>query len=181
MPSTRRALVTLFAILVGGALLTAADVVTRRDAARLQAKLDRIKTGRGDRRAAIRTTVSEVELNSYLRFELDDRLPAGISEPWVSIVGDGRISGRATVDLGLVGETRKSSGALDPFNYLTGRLPLLATGLLQTKNGVGNFVLESASVSGVPVPKCHRRTGASVMPFWGARVSGRSAVSSAGE
>lgn len=145
---------TLTAALCGSALLTAADVVSRRDAARLQAKLDRIaKGGPGERRAALRTTVSEVELNSYLQYELDDRLPPGVTEPWVSIVGDGRLSGRATVDLGVVGEKRKSGGVLDPFSYLTGRLPLLATGVLQTKAGVGNFVLESVSISGVPVPK----------------------------
>lgn len=145
---------TVTAALSGSALLTAADVVSRRDAARLQAKLDRIvKGGPGERRAALRTTVSEVELNSYLQYELDDRLPPGVSEPWVSIVGDGRLSGRATVDLGVVGEKRKSGGVLDPFSYLTGRLPLLATGVLQTKAGVGNFVLESVSISGVPVPK----------------------------
>lgn len=145
---------TLTAALSGSALLTAADVVSRRDAARLQAKLDRIaKGGPGERRAALRTTVSEVELNSYLQYELDDRLPPGVTEPWVSIVGDGRLSGRATVDLGVVGEKRKSGGVLDPFSYLTGRLPLLATGVLQTKAGVGNFVLESVSISGVPVPK----------------------------
>lgn len=144
----------LIVALSGTALLAAADVVSRRDAARLQAKLDRItKFGPGSRRAALRTTVSEVELNSYLQYELDDRLPPGISEPWVSIVGDGRLSGRATVDLGAVGEQRKSGGALDPFSYLTGRLPLLATGVLRTKEGVGNFALESVSISGVPVPK----------------------------
>ena len=68
------------AALVGSALLTAADVVSRRDAARLQAKLDRIaKLGPGQRRTPLRTTVSEVELNSYLQYELDDQLPAGVS------------------------------------------------------------------------------------------------------
>lgn len=145
---------TLVAALFGTALLTAADVVSRRDAARLQAKLDRIaKFGPGERRMALKTTVSEVELNSYLQYELGDQLPPGISEPWVSIVGDGRLSGRATVDLGVVGEQRKTGGVLDPFSYLTGRLPLLAIGVLRTKEGVGNFALESVSISGVPVAK----------------------------
>src|SRR5205814_1439867 len=41
----------------------------------------------------------------------------------------------------------------DPTNYLTGKLPVVATGRLQTGNGVGRFELESASVGGVPVPK----------------------------
>ena len=38
-------------------------------------------------------------------------------------------------------------------NYLTGRLPVTATGTLQTSNGIGRFELESASVGGVPIPK----------------------------
>jgi hypothetical protein len=42
---------------------------------------------------------------------------------------------------------------LDPVNYLTGRLPITATGVLTTNNGVGRFALESAAVSGIPIPK----------------------------
>jgi hypothetical protein len=37
--------------------------------------------------------------------------------------------------------------------YLTGRLPVTATGRLTTRDGVGRFQLESAAISGVPVPK----------------------------
>ena len=37
-------------------------------------------------------------------------------------------------------------------SYLTGSLPLAVNGVLRTKNGVGTFALESASISGVPVP-----------------------------
>jgi len=41
---------------------------------------------------------------------------------------------------------------VDPFNFLTGAMPVAVNGVLRTKNGVGTFALESASVSGVPVP-----------------------------
>jgi hypothetical protein len=129
----------------------AAEPVSRRDAARLQAKLDRItKNGGGGRTAT--TPISEAEVNSYLRYELADRIPAGVTEPWVSLLDNGRVSGRATVDLARVGQSRKSSGMLDPFNFLTGSLPLSVNGVLKTKNGVGSFALESASISSVPVP-----------------------------
>jgi hypothetical protein len=37
--------------------------------------------------------------------------------------------------------------------YLTGRMPLTATGTLTTKDGIGQFTLESAELSGVTVPK----------------------------
>jgi hypothetical protein len=75
-----------------------------------------------------------------------------VKEPWVSILGEGRLSGRATVDLAQVGQSRKSGGMLDPFNFLTGSLPLTVNGVLKTKEGVATFGLESASISGVPVP-----------------------------
>ena len=48
---------------------------------------------------------------------------------------------------------QKPRGWLDPMNYMTGRLPLTATGTLTTKDGVGRFALESAELSGVTVPK----------------------------
>ncbi len=37
--------------------------------------------------------------------------------------------------------------------YLTGRLPVTASGHLTAQDGVGRFQLESAEVSGVTVPK----------------------------
>lgn len=133
--------------------LYAAEPVSRRDAARLQAKIDRITKGPSLRgKAAVTTPVTETEVNSYLRYELADRIPAGVTDPWVSILENGRLSGRATVDLARVGQSRKSGGMLDPFNFLTGSLPLLVNGVLRTKNGVGTFAVESASISSVPVP-----------------------------
>ena len=143
--------VLLAALIVSAAL--AAEPVTRRDAARLQAKLDRItKNSAAPRKAAAQTPITEAELNSYLRYELGDRMPAGVKDPWVSILDEGRLSGKATVDLARVAETRKSTGMLDPFSYLSGTLPVAATGTLKTKSGVGTFALESASISGIPVP-----------------------------
>jgi hypothetical protein len=133
--------------------LYAAEPVSRRDAARLQAKIDRITKGPSLRgKAGVSIPVTETEVNSYLRYELADRIPAGVTDPWVSILENGRLSGRATVDLARVGQSRKSGGMLDPFNFLTGSLPLLVNGVLRTKNGVGTFAVESASISSVPVP-----------------------------
>ena len=144
-----------YALLAG--LLTAsafaADPVSRRDAARLQAKIDRIAKGNLARGKAPATTpITEAELNSYLRYEMADRIPTGVSDPWVSILENGRLAGRATVDLARVGQSRKSGGTLDPFTLLSGSLPLEVNGVLRTKNGVGSFAVESASISSVPVP-----------------------------
>jgi hypothetical protein len=38
-------------------------------------------------------------------------------------------------------------------SYLTGRVPVTATGLLRTANGRARFDLESASIGALPVPK----------------------------
>jgi hypothetical protein len=135
--------------------LSAADPVSRREAARLQAKLDKItKVRPATATSKTRTTtpITETEVNSYLQFELSDRIPDGVTSPWVSILEEGRLAGRATVDLARVGKSRKSGGMLDPFNYLGGSLPLTVNGVLTTKNGMAHFTVESASISSVPVP-----------------------------
>ncbi len=146
---------TASALLVGLIVCTlaAAEPLSRRDAARLQAKLDRIANGtRTLGKAPASIPITETELNSYLRYELGDRMPPGVTDPWVSILDNGRLAGKATVDLARVGQSRKSSGMLDPFNLLTGSLPLEVNGVLSAKNGVASFAVESASISSVPVP-----------------------------
>jgi hypothetical protein len=131
----------------------AAEPVSRRDAARLQAKLDRItKTKPVAGRTPGSTAITETEVNSYLQYELKDRIPAGVTDPWVSILENGRLSGSANVDLARVAQSRKSGGMLDPFNYMTGSLPVAVNGVLKTGNGVASFSVESASISSVPVP-----------------------------
>lgn len=100
-----------------------------------------------------RTTVTEKELNAYLALEALTDLPKGVVNPTVSILGDGRLSGRAVVDLDAVRKESPPRSLLDPKNLLIGRLPIAATGVLTTNNGVGRFDLESASVGGLPLPK----------------------------
>lgn len=151
---TNRFLAAILATLAVASVFAADPVVTRRDAARLQAKIDRINQHKGIHSgAAARTPVSESEINAYIRYELGDRIPTGVQDPWISILEGNRLAGRATVDLSRVGQNRKSSGGmLDPFSYLTGSLPVTVNGTLQTRNGSGAFVFESASIASVPVP-----------------------------
>jgi len=66
--------------------------------------------------------------------------------------GNGRVTGRALVDLDAV-RTQKKRAWTDPLAYLMGKLPVTAAGTLTTDNGVGRFQLESAEISGVTVPK----------------------------
>lgn len=156
MVSRVRAAVLLL-LLAGGAALGAELRLSRQDADRFQAKLSRIaefaNAPRGRTAPAARAIdVTDAELNSYLRYHAQSDIPVGIVDPVLTALGGGRVAGRAIVDLDAVRRQRKR-GWLDPVGYLTGRLPVTATGTLSTTNGVGRFRLESAEVSGVTIPK----------------------------
>jgi hypothetical protein len=103
--------------------------------------------------AARRTPVSEAELNSWFTYRARPLLPVGMSDPQITIVGDGRVSGAATVDLDAVAKSKRTGNLIDPWNLLGGRLPITVTGVLRTQNGQGRFELQQAAVSGVPIPK----------------------------
>jgi hypothetical protein len=100
-----------------------------------------------------RTLVTEGEVNSYIAYEAREQIPVGVVSPYISIVGDGRVVGRAVVDLDAVRKQKNPTSLLDPMNYLMGKLPVTATGVLKTSNGVGRFELESAAISRLPIPK----------------------------
>ncbi|HXW08721.1 MAG TPA: hypothetical protein VD833_26055 [Vicinamibacterales bacterium] len=131
---------------------------TREDADRFQSKLTRIvefgNAARARSAAAPRQTtpLTDTEVNAFLRHHAKSQIPVGIVEPTLSALGEGRVGGRALVDLDAV-RTQKQRGWMDPLAYLTGRLPVTARGRLHTEDGVGRFELESAEISGISVPK----------------------------
>ena len=152
----------LIAILIAALATSSAGAffrLTKQDADRFNAKLTRIvdfgskpavKTAAA---APSQTTqITDTELNAYFRYNAKDKIPVGIVDPTINAVGDGRLTGRATVDLDAV-RTQKQRGWLDPMAYLTGRLPITASGTLTTQSGIGKFNLESAEISGVSIPK----------------------------
>jgi len=149
---TRVALATLTCASLARCVCRGRSPVTRRDAARLQAKLDKITKNGLAKRAAGRTAISEAELNSYLRYELGDRIPPGVKDPWVTILDENRVSGRAVVDLTQLAESKRSGAMLDPWNLVGGSLPIAVDGVLRTKNGIGTFGVQSVSLSGITVP-----------------------------
>ena len=152
------------AILLLGAAMAAepraqqGERFTKQEADRFQTKLVRIvevgnqvraRNGAG---SAQTTHLTDTEVTAFLRHHARDQVPTDIVEPTLTALGDGRVGGRAIVDLDAV-RAQKQRGWLDPLSYLTGRLPLSATGKLVTQNGVGRFQLESAEISGVTIPK----------------------------
>jgi hypothetical protein len=100
-----------------------------------------------------RTSVSENELNSWFAYRGGDVIPNGITQPKVTIIGNGRLMGVATVDLDAVSKQKSNGGTFDLWNLVGGRVPLSVTGVLQTRGGRGTFDLQSATLGGVPVPK----------------------------
>jgi hypothetical protein len=99
------------------------------------------------------TQVSEPEINSYLAFTIKDKIPRGLANPQIRLIGDGQVSGRVYVDLDEFKRQRSSGGMMDPFNYIAGQVPVNARGILRTKDGVGQFQLSAADIHGVPLPK----------------------------
>ena len=128
--------------------------VSRQEAAAFQKKLDQILQHAESPSGATRSTlVTEGEVNSYLHFSAGDQLPVGVTDPSIGIQAQGRLNGRAVVDLDQVRRKKGSGGWFDPLSYLTGRLPVTAIGMLQTHEGRGTFTLERAELSGIPIPK----------------------------
>jgi hypothetical protein len=127
---------------------------TREDAARLRAKVDRItRNAEPGLSAPLVTRLTEQEVNAYLAFDAKQYLPAGLTEPRVTVLPDLTLSGTATVDLDAVRQQRQSRGWLDPLSYLGGKVPVAVIGRLDATGGLVRFALGSAKVGGVPVPK----------------------------
>ena len=151
----RRMIFGVIALTSVAAMALAADsaVGTRADADALQTKLLQIATnGLAQKPVSRKTPVTERELNAFLRTHASESLPQGVIDPLVTILADGHLTARAMVDLDEV-RNSKERGTFSPWTILRGRVPVEASGLLRTENGVGAFTLDSATVGGVPVPK----------------------------
>ena len=153
----RRSVLVLctLALAASAVQMSAQTSFTKQDATRFAGKLAQIEKNSLTPRtagAARSTQVSDAEVNAYLKYLAGSQVPVGIVDPLLQGAGNGRITGRAIVDLDAV-RTQQKRAWTDPLGYLTGRLPVTATGTLTTSNGVGRFQLESAEISGVTIPK----------------------------
>jgi hypothetical protein len=152
----RIALSASLALILGVAVLSAAAALTPQQAdafARKVAIISQQGTLVARTAGARRTSVSESEVNSWFAYRARPLLPVGMADPQITIIGDGKVSGAATVDLDAVGKSKRTGSLIDPWSLLGGRLPVTVTGVLRTQNGEGRFELQQAAVSGVPIPK----------------------------
>jgi hypothetical protein len=133
---------------------TAAVQLSKEEGDRLERKIEEItKNAATDPVRSKRTPMSELEINSYLNFNLKDKIPRGLANPQITIVGDGQLAGRVFVDMDEFKRHRNSGGILDPLSYVSGQVPVTARGVLRAQQGKGRFQLASAEILGVPLPK----------------------------
>jgi hypothetical protein len=148
---------TIFTAVIGLFFIMAtlhAAAVSRQQADAFARKVDLIvMRSEASRAPATRTPVTETELNSWFTYRAQPLLPAGVTNPQLTIVGNGKVMGTVTVDLQQVAKKHASNSSLDPLALLGGRVPVSIAGVLRTKDGRGQFDLQEADISGVPVPK----------------------------
>jgi hypothetical protein len=143
----------VIAVIVSSAGVVAAPL-TRTLSDAFAKKIVLVQTLAEEESAKDRTTsFTQDETNSYLKYGAVGLLPTGLTQPELSMIGQGRVSGKAIVDLDVVRKKQSSGGWFDPTSYLTGQLPVTATGRIVTSDGKGRFELDTAEVSGVPIPK----------------------------
>ncbi len=133
---------------------TAAIQLSRQDGDRLQRKIDDIaNNGSVVPVRPKKTPASESEVNSYLAFNAKNKIPQGLTNPEIAIVGNGTLAGRVLVDIDEYKRHRPPQGFLDPLNYISGQVPVTARGVLRAREGKGQFELASAEMGGVPLPE----------------------------
>ena len=154
----------------------ATSSLTPADGERLAEALAAIVDYAGAPEGSARTiALTERDINAYLRFQAADLLPPAVGEPEIRLLGDGRLSARALIDLDRL-RAERPRGPLDPLRYLGGQVEVVAAGALRTSAGVGQFEIESVHVESVPVPvvllveavRAHRDSGGFDLtaPFW---------------
>jgi hypothetical protein len=150
----RATTVSFVALLTFGGLVSAADVLTPQLADAFEKKIVLIQSHADQKTGKPRSTAfTQAETNSYLKYKAGDLLPTGLTQPELTMLGGGRVSGSAVVDLDVVRQKQGSGGWLDPTSYLTGKLPVTASGKIVTWDGKGKFELERAEISGLPIPR----------------------------
>jgi hypothetical protein len=105
------------------------------------------------KQGAHRTPVTESELNSWFTYAAKPLLPAGVTDPRIAMLGAGKLTGQAIVDLDVIAKRKATGGTFDIWNLISGKVPVNVAGTLRTKDGTGTFDIDSADINGVPVPK----------------------------
>src|SRR6478672_2703346 len=117
---SRNALALGLAAIVAGVasiVVSGAAAPSRADALSLRQKVSTItRFAAAPARAPRRTLVTQNEVNAYLLFDAAEQIPAGVVQPEIDILGGGRVTARAVVDLDAVRRQKTQRSLLDPMN-----------------------------------------------------------------
>jgi hypothetical protein len=94
--------------------------------------------------------ITEGELNSYLNLTYAPELP-GITDMDIRIDSE-RIEARGLIDLERVRGKVPPPSPWSPLALLRGKVPVVLTGKLRTRDGFGTIEVEEAWISSIPVP-----------------------------
>ena len=143
-----KAFAAVFLIAVASAYAGGANP-TKKEAATFEQKIQGIQKEQPKRR----TVITQQELDAYFKFAAAKDLPVGVINPTLVALGPNRVSGTAVFDLDAVRKAKPPQSLLDPKNLLIGRVPLSAVATFTSSKGKGKFVLESAKIGNLPLPK----------------------------
>jgi len=144
------------ALLLAGAVLAGSQALSEQEAESMRLKLDAILE-RGTvepapRATPLTTSISEREVNAYLRFIAREDLPVGLVDPTISIATGGKLGAKAQIDLDAVRKS-KARSSLDPLAYVSGMVEVTLAGKLEASSGRGKFMLASATLGGLAIPQ----------------------------
>src|SRR5687767_5272600 len=88
---------------MAGALISAADVLTPQLGNAFARKVVLVQEhANAGVTKPLSTTFTQAETNSYLKYNAGDLLPTGMTQPMITMVGQGRLAGQAVIDLDVV-------------------------------------------------------------------------------
>lgn len=131
-----------------------AAAISKQQADSLDRKIESIQRyGSAESKSGVRKTpVSEAELNSWFAYHAPPLLPPGVTEPRVTILDNRTVIGTIVVSLDAIAKSRASGRSLDVWNLVGGQVPVTVIGVLHARDRRVRFELQSADVSGIPVP-----------------------------
>lgn len=142
----------LLLLIAGCSVETSKPPIESRD--QLQEKIDAvIANGEKTPVPAKTTSFSEAEVNTALTVNFKDKIPSGINQPQVRLLGNSRLTARMVVDVDEFKRKRGKRSNAGPLNFFGGKIAVLVRGDLIAREGKGQFKLHSAEVNGIPLPK----------------------------